>query len=70
MPRGRTSPLSKRTEQEDLAYDGNVTELVEEDGDVLDAGSTWQSWTFKLAGKFTAAIWTPELLLVSPQILR
>ena len=42
-------------EQEDLVYDGRISELVEEDGDVIEPGSTWQSWTFKLAGKFTAS---------------
>ena len=50
----RIEGLSSTIEQENLTYEGQITELVEEDGDVLEPGSTWQSWTFKLAGKFTA----------------
>lgn len=52
----RIEGLSSEIEQEDLVYDGSISEFVEEDGDVLEPGSTWQSWTFKLAGKFTASL--------------
>lgn len=38
-------------EQLDVAYYGQLTELLEEDG---DPDGDWQSWDFKLAGKFTA----------------
>lgn len=43
------------TERDDVAYFGRINEFVNEEGDVLDDGSTWQTWTFKLAGKFTAS---------------
>ena len=40
------------TESDQVSYVGRITELLEQEGDVLDDG-TWQSWTMKLAGKFS-----------------
>lgn len=55
------------TAQDDLAYTGRITELLEEEGDVLDDGSTWQSWTLKLAGRFNANLVDSELnTLITP----
>lgn len=41
-----------RREEEDLSYKGRLSALTAEDGDVQENGS-WQSWTFKLDGKFS-----------------
>lgn len=50
-------------EHEDLVYQGSIDELVEEDGDIIEPGNTWQSWTFKLAGQFTASKLDSETLI-------
>ena len=41
------------TNSQNISYVGRITDLLAQDGDVLDDGA-WQSWTMKLAGKFTA----------------
>ncbi|MFM7101057.1 MAG: hypothetical protein ACKO3N_07785, partial [Verrucomicrobiota bacterium] len=40
------------THREEVGFEGRLTSLIEEDGDVLDTGA-WQSWTFKMAGKLS-----------------
>ena len=40
------------TNSDKVTYVGQITELLEEDGDVLEDGA-WQSWTMKLTGKFS-----------------
>ena len=41
------------TNSHNISYVGHITELLAQEGDVLDDGA-WQSWTMKLAGKFAA----------------
>ncbi|HET6410237.1 MAG TPA: hypothetical protein VFG14_20270 [Chthoniobacteraceae bacterium] len=49
--------------REDLLYEGAISELLEEEGDIIAPGNTWQSWTFKLAGQFTASQLDSETLV-------
>jgi hypothetical protein len=61
---GADSSISQiENNHEDLLYEGAISELIEEDGDIIEPGNTWQSWTFKLAGQFTASQRDSETLV-------
>jgi hypothetical protein len=52
-----------RTDQDEFSYYGRIIELVEEDGGPTANNGTWQTWTMRLAGKFSGLRYETQTLI-------
>ena len=65
---GENSFTHTVTDSDNVSYVGRITELIDQDGDVLDDGGAWLSWTMKLAGSFKGnRLETETTTTISPE---